>query len=278
MTPPGDDETDSPTDVSDGLGDIPDTDRQHTPPQKADDETSLQDEKAINDEKTQPVESALADEFETEYAAGERGQGQGDNAEGETPNEWVLLGRDVAISVLAVALIGTYLFAISGVWPPMVAIESGSMEPNMNENDLVFVMESDRFQPDIAAEAGIVSAHEGEEHDYTKFNEYGDVIVYAPNGNTEQTPIIHRAMFWVDEGDDWVEKANEDHLGSVEDCEDVESVCPAPNDGFITKGDNERTNQVYDQVNGEQPVHPEWVMGTAEVRVPGIGWLRLQFE
>ncbi len=274
MTAPGDDETDSPTDASDGLGDIPDSDRQHTP-RETDDEPTLQDEQARREGDIQPVETAFGDEFETDHTADERDEG---GTEGNTPNEWVLLGRDVAISILAVALIGTYLFAISGVWPPMVAIESGSMEPNMNENDLVFVMETDRFQPDIAAEGGIVSAQEGEEHEYTKFNEYGDVIVYAPNGNTEQTPIIHRAMFWVDEGDDWVEKADEDNLGSVEECEDVESVCPAPNDGFITKGDNERTNQVYDQVNGEQPVHPEWVMGTAEVRVPGIGWLRLQFE
>jgi len=277
MTAPGDEETDSPTDSSDGLGDISDGDRHQTPSRESDSETPLQDERKLRGERAQPVENALGDEFETQYAAGERQQAERET-ENEKPNEWVLLGRDVAISILAVALIGTYLFAISGVWPPMVAIESGSMEPNMNENDLVFVMDSDRFQPDIAAEGGIVSAQEGEEHDYTKFNEYGDVIVYAPNGNTEQTPIIHRAMFWVDEGDDWVAKADEDNLGSVEECEDVESVCPAPNDGFITKGDNERTNQVYDQVNGEQPVHPEWVMGTAEVRVPGIGWLRLQFE
>jgi len=278
MTGPGDEETDSPTDSSDGLGDISDSDRHQASSREADRETTLHDGNEPRDERVQPVETALGDEFETKYTTGERGQGQGGGAEADTPNEWLLLGRDVGISILAVALIGTYLFAISGVWPPMVAIESGSMEPNMNENDLVFVMDSDRFQPDIGGDSGIVSAQDGEEHDYTKFGGYGDVIVYAPNGNTEQTPIIHRAMFWVDEGDDWVEKADEDHLGSVEDCEDVESVCPAPNDGFITKGDNERTNQVYDQVNGERPVNPEWVVGTAEVRVPGIGWLRLQFE
>jgi len=274
MTPPGDADSNPPTDSSDGVGDISDSNRQHAPPASVDKEEPKTESK---NENVPPVESSNQ---EAERGQSDKtGQYELDNSSDEDrPNEWLLLGRDVGISILAVALIGTYLFAISGVWPPMVAIESGSMEPNMNENDLVFVMDSDRFQPDIGGDSGIVSAQDGEEHDYTKFGGYGDVIVYAPNGNTEQTPIIHRAMFWVDEGDDWVEKADEDHLGSVEDCEDVESVCPAPNDGFITKGDNERTNQVYDQVNGERPVNPEWVVGTAEVRVPGIGWLRLQFE
>ncbi len=270
MTAPGEDNP--PTDSSDGLGDISDSNHQQSPTAERDTES---DETGVESEAS--IESALSEEFDN--SPGARGQtGDTPTAQDDEPNEWVLLGRDVGVSILAVALIGIYLFAISGVWPPMVAIESGSMEPNMNENDLVFVMDTERFQPDFGGESGIVSAEEGEAHDYSKFGAYGDVIVYAPNGNTEQTPIIHRAMLWVDEGDDWVAKADENYLGSVEECEDVESVCPAPNDGFITKGDNEQTNQVYDQVNGEQPVHPEWVVGTAEVRVPGIGWLRLQFE
>ena len=194
--------------------------------------------------------------------------------ERDTENEWILFGRDITVSVLAVALIGAYLFAISGVWPPMVAIESGSMEPNMNVNDLVFVMDTDRFQPEIADNSGIVSAERGSETDYSQFGDHGDVIIYAPNGNTEVTPVIHRAMLWVEEGENWVERADEDALGGVESCDDIERVCPAPNDGFITKGDD---NQVYDQVQGDRPVNPDWIVGTAEVRVPGLGWLRLQF-
>lgn len=54
--------------------------------------------------------------------------------------------RDIAGSALAVLLIGALLFGVSGVWPPMVAVESGSMEPHIQTGDLVFVMEEHRFE------------------------------------------------------------------------------------------------------------------------------------
>jgi signal peptidase len=192
--------------------------------------------------------------------------------------DWWLFVRDVTTSVLAVLLIGAYLFAISGVWPPMVAIESGSMEPQMNVNDLVFVMESERFQPaDAASGTGIVTARIGAETGYEQFGNSGDVIVFEPNGASGQTPIIHRAMFWVEEGENWVAIANESYLGGVDSCEQIRS-CPAPHDGFITKGDN---NGRYDQAGfgqSNEPVKPEWIVGTAEVRIPKLGWFRLRFQ
>jgi signal peptidase len=52
--------------------------------------------------------------------------------------------------------------------------------------------------------------------------------------------------------------------------------CPAPRAGFITKGD---ANKNYDQVRPNvltAPVDANWVVGTAEVRIPGLGWLRLR--
>lgn len=198
------------------------------------------------------------------------GEGNGEDDSGDS---WAVVARDVGASLGAVALIGFYLFAISGVWPPMVAIESGSMEPNMDVNDLVFVMDADRFQPeDAQGDTGVVTAQKGDETTYTKFGETGDVVVFAPNGNTEETPIIHRAMFWVEEGENWCESANPDYLGSLDPGSEQ---CESPHDGFITKGDR---NQIYDQVQRNEPVKPEWVIGTAEVQVPGLGWFRLQFQ
>jgi signal peptidase len=195
--------------------------------------------------------------------------------------------REVGISIVAVLLVGVYIFMISGVWPPMVAVESGSMEPNMNVNDLVFVMDDERFQPESAhGETGVVTAREGRETGYRQFGGPGDVIVFNPNGQESRTPIIHRAMFWVEDGERWVERADSAYLGGVESCEAL-TTCPAPNAGFITKGDN---NPTYDQVGGGQfrgqaprgeqfkPVRAEWIVGTAEVRIPRLGWLRLRFQ
>jgi signal peptidase len=175
-----------------------------------------------------------------------------------------------------VALLGGYIFMISGVWPPMVAIESGSMEPNMEVNDLVFVMDTDRFQPDAAHEqTGVVTATDGARTGYEQFGQSGDVIVFQPEGNEEMTPIIHRVMFWVETDENWYDQADGKYSRNAESCDEL-AGCPAPHAGFITKGDN---NPTYDQAGGGRldPVKPEWVIGTAEYRIPGVGWLRLQF-
>ena len=183
---------------------------------------------------------------------------------------------DIGSSVFIVVAVGGLLFAASGVWPPLVAIESGSMEPHIQKGDLVFVMEEQRFPgPGAQSDSGVVTAHMGSETGYRMFEEYGDVIVYQPGGSERRTPIIHRAMLWVEDGENWYDRADPEAVGNADNCEALRH-CPAPHAGFITKGDNTVTNERYDQVRGlSGPVKPEWVMGTAEVRVPLLGEVRL---
>jgi len=190
---------------------------------------------------------------------------------------WSQLVIDLASSVGSVLLVVGLLFAVSGVWPPLVAIESASMDPTIKPGDLVFVMAEDRFPGDGAhGESGVVPARAGAGSGYTSFDGPGDVIVYEPDGNERATPVIHRAMFWVAEGENWHDVANADYVGSADDCEELEH-CPAPHAGFVTKGDNLVTNQQYDQVQGiSAPVKPAWVVGTAEARIPWLGCLRLR--
>ncbi|GGO02905.1 S26 family signal peptidase [Haloarcula pellucida] len=180
--------------------------------------------------------------------------------------------RDIATSVGAVVLVGLLLFAVSGVWPPLVAIESGSMTPNIDTGDMVLIMEEDRF-PGPDARHGVVTAETGAESNYVMFREPGDVIVFEPNGNEQRTPVIHRAMFYVEKGENWYDRADPDDVGTAGSCADLRN-CPAPHDGFVTKGD---FNDAYDQVTGTSTVvRDEWVVGTAELRIPGLGWVRLQ--
>ncbi|WP_276259431.1 S26 family signal peptidase [Haloglomus litoreum] len=210
----------------------------------------------------------------------------GSDPDPETPGEWVkwffrtdhgavVYIREVVSSVALVLLVGLLLFAISGLWPPMVAVESGSMNPHMQRGDLVFVMEEHRLAAGAAYEdTGVVPYRTGERTGYRKFQLPGDVIVYNPDGRTTVTPIIHRARFWVNESENWVAngKAQPEHLGTAESCGQL-SQCPAPHAGFITKGD---ANGRYDQVSGlSEPVKPAWVVGTAEFRIPWLGNIRL---
>jgi len=185
----------------------------------------------------------------------------------------LLLLREVCISLTIVLIVGGLLFGISGVWPPMVAVESESMEPNINKYDLVFVTEPGRFSPSEADQIGVVSADAVDSTEYASFNAAGSVIVFD-NPQATGPPIIHRAHFFVEEGENWYDRTNPDHI-SASDCDELQ-YCPAPHDGYITKGDNEASNNRYDQANGIAPiVKPEWVTGVARLRLPYVGYIRL---
>ncbi|MDY6775500.1 MAG: S26 family signal peptidase [Halobacteria archaeon] len=167
--------------------------------------------------------------------------------------------EDFLTSAVAVVGIAAVLWAVAGIWPPLVAVESGSMEPHMHRGDLIYLVDNSKFVPDNAdAVNGVVTYSEGKESRYKSFGNYGDVIVYQPNGRVGATPIIHRAMKYVEKGERW-EGANGVHI--------------AQHSGFVTKGDN---NRLYDQEAGiSRVVKPDWVVGKAKVRVPYLGRIRL---
>ncbi|MFB6163037.1 MAG: S26 family signal peptidase [Halococcoides sp.] len=190
--------------------------------------------------------------------------------------ETLLLLYDILSSVLIVAIIVGFIAAISGIWPPLVAIESGSMEPHINKGDLAFVMEEHRLVGETAVgDTGIIPYQKAKNTGYQTFQEPGDVIVYEPNGKSSATPIIHRARFYVEKGENWVKDANESWLRGADSCDDLKA-CPAPHDGFITGGDN---NGYYDQTDRDDlstVVKPEWIIGRAISRIPYLGKIRLR--
>jgi len=190
----------------------------------------------------------------------------------QTSSPMVVASRDVLSSVLLVCLVGLALFAVSGVWPPLVAVESGSMQPNMARGDLVLVVEEDRFASQLATEDGIVTTAAAEETDHRVFGEPGSVIVYRPDGQ-DGTPIIHRASLYVEEGENWIDRADDRYLGSVEECSEIPRSCPAQYDGYVTRGD---ANNRYDQVSGQSAlIRPGWIEGRAVGQLPYLGCIRL---
>jgi signal peptidase len=153
-------------------------------------------------------------------------------------------GKLMVEVLLIVAIVLSGAYAVTGSWHIGFAVESGSMEPNMQVGDLIFVQAPHR--------TNITTYEEGEMLNYTSFKKYGDVIIYRPNGFSSATPIIHRAMYWVEEG------------------EEMPDGKPAPHAGYITKGDN---NPCPDQpMLGVAPVRPEWVIAVAKVRIPYLGY------
>lgn len=177
-------------------------------------------------------------------------------------NPVVRLVEDILISVAIVGGIAVILYSISGIWPPMVAIESGSMEPSMSAGDIVFIVSPSNFVAEGATKQdGIVTHRQGKEDGYETFGKPGDVIVYRPDGSNLRTPIIHRAIFYVEEGEEYETIGGEEKV--------------APYDGFVTKGD---ANKYYDQEQGlSDVVKPEWIEGKAKYKVPYLGRIRLLF-
>jgi len=177
-------------------------------------------------------------------------------------NPVVRLAEDILISVAIVGGIAVILYSISGIWPPMVAIESGSMEPAMSAGDIVFIVSPSNFVAEGATKQdGIVTYKHGKEDGYETFGRAGDVIVYRPDGSNVRTPIIHRAMFYVEEGEEYETVEGETRV--------------APYDGFVTKGD---ANRYYDQEQGlSDVVKPEWIEGKARYKIPYLGRIRLLF-
>lgn len=155
--------------------------------------------------------------------------------------------RDILISFLVMGIIFSGIYLYAGVWPPMVAVESGSMEPNINVGDVIFVKHEE-----------VITSKMGQEKNISSFGRHGEVVVYdLPNDNGP--PIIHRALYFVEEGDEMWE-------GGLE----------APHSGYITKGDN---NDVIDQkshgIAYGKPIKEEWIKGVAKYRIPLIGKIRL---
>ena len=60
-----------------------------------------------------------------------------ENSVQEQENPWVSLGKDL-LSVVAVLIIFMVFSKLAfGLWTPMVAVESGSMEPHMQVGDII---------------------------------------------------------------------------------------------------------------------------------------------
>jgi signal peptidase len=179
--------------------------------------------------------------------------------------------RDAAEAVLAVALLAAVLVAVTGAWPPLVAVESGSMEPNLHRGDIVVVTDPGRF-PGANATGGVVPARAA--GNYSRLGGPGDVVVFDPPG-WDRSPVIHRVRFHVAAGENWYDRADPAYVGGADDCASLPN-CPAPHAGFVTRGD---ANDRYDQVAGRSPpVRPAWVEAKAQVHAPWLGWIRLLAE
>jgi len=217
----------------------------------------------------------------------------------------LLFLRDAGIAFMFVCLVLLTMFAYTGLWPPLVVVESNSMmhgEENLSNvgtvdtGDLVLVK-------NIDAAADVVTYLEGYVTGHRTYGDYGDVIVYKRSGLNTATPIIHRAMLYLElnsDGDSYrcaalknvpVSKWSTHNTLDTWDnltntltildvgwndlsiSVDVRAMLTSHRSGFITKGDH---NSAIDQMYGAAgPVDISWVVGKARGEIPWFGLLKL---
>lgn len=106
---------------------------------------------------------------------------------------------DVGIAFLIVVMIMVSIYLYTQNWPPVVVVESNSMQHSddvsiinvIDTGDLVFVKKT-------YGKNDIVSYMEGKRIGHEQYSGYGDVIVYRKNGYDDITPVIHRAIIWLE--------------------------------------------------------------------------------
>ncbi len=213
--------------------------------------------------------------------------------------------RDAAVAAAFVALVLLAMFAYTGLWPPLVVVESNSMmhgDDNhshigtIDTGDLVLVKKVDSVSDIKTYMDSQISGHK-------TYGDFGDVVVYKRGGSDISTPIIHRALIYLeinsdersyrseslrevaadkwstsDPTDTWDRLTSSLTINNVGHDQlsvtiDIQSLATSHRSGFITKGDhNFGTDQMYAAFG---PVDFEWIVGIARGEIPWFGLLKL---
>ena len=225
------------------------------------------------------------------------------------------VGKDIFIAFVIVMIAMGILFAYCRIWPPMVVVESGSMQ-RYDDRSVVGVIDTGDmvFVKSIGGTDDLTTYVDGE-GSYLKYGTYGDVVIYRPNGETERldgsrvVPIIHRLVVWLDVNESRVnpdlgaidydnytfDVPSLSMYGTLDDIvltdygywkDDVTislggllnyymAVGKAPHGGYITMGDH--NVPAYDQPSSGsyEPVLPEWIVGKAIGELPWFGLIKL---
>ncbi len=220
----------------------------------------------------------------------------------------------VALAILAILLVS--LFAYTANWPPVYVVESNSMQHGSGDH-VGYLNAGDIVLAQRVSQSTIVPYVQGWQTGFMTYGEYGDVLLYYPDGSSKTTPIIHRAIIYLQfnpktgaynatglTGDACGNDTGAFYStpGTLHDCgttnlDDVlylndvggRSVTVdfsrvadlGEHSGYLTLGDN---NSLPDQLPalGTAPlsslVEPGWVIGVARGMIPWFGAFKLLLD
>ena len=114
------------------------------------------------------------------------------------------LVRELVLATGMITLLVLAMWAHTGSMPPLVVVESNSMQHDssgeigtIDAGDLILVHAPEDNRIITFAEA---TDPKSEYYGYESLGMEGDVIIYERNGESDSTPIIHRALFEISIG------------------------------------------------------------------------------
>ena len=129
------------------------------------------------------------------------------------------LVRELVLAAGMITLLVLAMWAHTGSMPPLVVVESNSMQHDsdgeigtIDAGDLILVHSPDDNRIITFAEA---TDPESDYYGYESLGMEGDVIIYERNGESDSTPIIHRALFEISIGESVPADNQDDCEGGV---------------------------------------------------------------
>ena len=235
--------------------------------------------------------------------------GSGDKKEKKKLSPGMQFLRDAGVALIFVATLLLAMYAYTGLWPPLVVVESSSMMHTEDNTSQIGVIDTGDLVlvKDIDSSGDIVTYLQGVHTDYSTYGDYGDVIIYKINGDDSRTPIIHRAMAYLelnpggasytcealqylergpngkwdtaDSGDEWDSLTSTLYIYRVGYKHETVTIRidrisnSDDRNGFVTKGDHNDDVDLFRLVSGPIPV--SWVVGEARGELPWFGLLKL---
>src|SRR3972149_11098665 len=115
------------------------------------------------------------------------GTSSGDEGEPEDGKRFaILLARDISFAVILVAIILGAVFAYTQVWPPMVVVESDSMQHSRTRSFVGVIDTGDLVLVQAVHQASdVVTYVEGRAPGNEAYSNFGDVIIFhRPDSST----------------------------------------------------------------------------------------------
>ena len=129
------------------------------------------------------------------------------------------LVRELVLAAGMITLLVLAMWAHTGSMPPLVVVESNSMQHDSNgevgtidAGDLILVHSPEDNRIITFAEA---TDPKSDYYGYESLGMEGDVIIYERNGESDSTPIIHRALFEISIGESVPAENQDDCEGGV---------------------------------------------------------------